>query len=86
MAAEVKGNVTILPPPKDEDELVGSGESWPRARINPAMLDMTMVGKPIQCPEETCETLKNVFEWRKYLTVQEAARYKYIIDVSVLSF
>ena len=83
-AQEVKGNVSILRPPKVgmEGEKVGNGESWLKARINPAMFDMTFGGRPIQCDESVCDRLRREYEWRRHMSVEDAARYKYIIDVS----
>lgn len=88
LAGDVKGSLKILPPPKagEEDQPVGVGETWSKARINPAMLDMTFGGRPIQCDPNVCDRLNKEYDWRRHMSVEDASRYKYIIDVSLCSF
>ncbi|THG96539.1 hypothetical protein EW145_g7761 [Phellinidium pouzarii] len=83
LTSSVEGDVTVLRPPRQGEELnqVGEGEKWSKARINPAMLDIAFSGNPVQCEGETCEELRAKFDWRKRMDTEESSRYKYIIDV-----
>ena len=64
------------------DGPVGHGESVPTSVLNAAFMDVSFVGKPLQCREPMCEELKQMFEWRRYQPWQDAWLYKYIMDVS----
>ncbi|KAL5507089.1 hypothetical protein ACEPAH_6545 [Sanghuangporus vaninii] len=83
MASSVDGDIKVLPPPKEgeENNQVGEGVKWPKVRINPAMMDISFAGSPVQCEEPTCEELKSQFDWRKRMDTSESSRYKYVIDV-----
>ncbi|KAI5120290.1 hypothetical protein M0805_005796 [Coniferiporia weirii] len=83
LASAVAGDVTVLRPPKKggEQYQVGEGEKWPRARVNPAMLDIAFSSGIVQCEEPTCSELATNFDWRKRMDTEEQSRYKYVIDV-----
>lgn len=83
MANSVEGEIVVLPPPREGEQLkpIGEGVKWPKARINPAIMDISFAGSPVQCEEPTCEELRNHFDWRKRMDTQESSRYKYVIDV-----
>ena len=83
MANSVDGDIQVLLPPKEgeENNQIGEGVRWPKARINPAMMDVSFAGSPVQCEEPTCEELRTHFDWRKRMDTSESSRYKYVIDV-----
>ncbi|KAL5485021.1 hypothetical protein ACEPAI_7663 [Sanghuangporus weigelae] len=83
MMNSMDGDIKVLPPPKEgeENNQVGEGVKWPKVRINPAMMDISFAGSPVQCEEPTCEELKSQFDWRKRMDTSESSRYKYVIDV-----
>jgi hypothetical protein len=76
------GNITVLPPPKDDRHRVGEGRSVKKSRYGPSMLDIAFAGAPLNCPAETCDILNQVFEYRKQQNIKTAGSYKYILDVS----
>ncbi|KAJ3507361.1 hypothetical protein NLJ89_g6348 [Agrocybe chaxingu] len=73
-------NMTVLMP-VDEGQRVGLGTDVRKAFWAPAMLDIAFAGEPSSCPPEMCERLEKIFEFRRYQSVGEAGRYKYVIDV-----
>jgi len=81
-ANERNGTVSVLQPRKSRNERVGPGKPTRKARLNPAMLDMTFVNKAHQCVSAVCETIDEEFEFRRYQDQAAAANYKYILDVS----
>lgn len=84
----VEGDIAVLPPPKEGEELnqVGEGVKWPRARINPAMMDVSFSGSPVQCEDHSCDEVRNQYDWRKRMDTEESSRYKYVIDVRNFDF
>ena len=83
LAYDVKGEIKVLHSPEVGEEIhqVGEGEEWAKARLNPAMMDVSFSGSPVQCEGATCTELVTDYDWRKRMDTQESARYKYIIDV-----
>ena len=79
-------NTTILMPLRDEKERIGHGVNVKKARYAPAMLDIFFAGQPLSCTPETCDVLKEVFEYRTPQNVKTAGNYKYILDVGRLLF
>lgn len=82
-ANDVRGSVQVLAPPKEGEELrpAGEGESWPKVRVFPAMLDISFAVGPVQCDEISCEELRRDYDWRRHMPIEESSRYKYVIDV-----
>lgn len=81
-------NVTVLVGVGSDDEgeqrggRVGDGLEMMKGRIAPAMLDVVFAKEPLNCAPDTCEELKNEFEFRRPQSVKMAGNYKYILDVS----
>ena len=86
MRNQVDGDIRVLRPPKPgaEDEQVGEGEDWPRARLNPAIMDVAFSGSTVQCEEPSCTEIRNEYDWTRYMDTQVSGRYKYVLDVSIL--
>ncbi|KAJ7171166.1 hypothetical protein C8R46DRAFT_1087853 [Mycena filopes] len=64
-----------------------SSHNVPRARLLPALLDVAFAGAaPLNCEPSQCAALGRMFEWRRAHDLQTAARYRYVLDVSVSSF
>lgn len=55
--------------------------SWPAAFINPAMIDVAFAGNPTGCRDRACKELGNEYEWRSSISIAQARRYKYVMDV-----
>lgn len=82
-ANERNGTASVLRPTKSRNERVGEGKLVAKARLNPAMLDVTFVHKPEWCtPPAVCEIIEEEFEFREYQDEAAAANYKYVLDVS----
>lgn len=62
-------------------EPLGKGTVVKKARWAPSMLDIGFSGRPISCDDATCDELVNMFEWKKYVSPENAGKYKYILDV-----
>jgi hypothetical protein len=75
-------NLTVLMPPKDENQKVGKGVPMKKGILGPVMLDVFFAGQPLSCAPETCEQLKQIYEYRQPQDVKTAGNYKYIIDAS----
>lgn len=84
MTNQVHGAVSVLRPPRagEEDIQVGDGEQWPRARLNPAIMDIAFSGNVVQCEEPSCSEARNEYDWKRYMDTHDSGRYKYVIDVS----
>ncbi|KAG1724298.1 glycosyl transferase family 90-domain-containing protein [Suillus paluster] len=81
IAQRTDGSVEVL---VMDDHGDGEGmkvEEMKKARMNPAMLDIAFAGSPSQCEPETCRELEEGFEWRRRMSVRDAGRYKYVLDV-----
>jgi hypothetical protein len=78
-------NLTVLMPTQD-GESVGSGVEMRKGRLSPAMLDVFFAGQPLSCAPETCDVLKDFFEYRKPQNIKAAGNYKYILDVRPFRF
>lgn len=83
MANNFTGFIHVLPSPKrgEENRTIGEGESWPKSRVNPAIMDIGFVDRPIACDEESCETLRESFDWKRKMPTDDSHNYKYILDV-----
>jgi hypothetical protein len=81
-ANERNGTVSVLQPTKSRNERVGEGQLVAKARLNPAMLDITFVGKPHSCTDAVCETIEEELEFRNWRNPGVAGHYKYLLDVS----
>jgi hypothetical protein len=83
-ANERNGTAPVLPPTKSPSERVGEARLIAKARLNPAMLDVTFIHKPHSCTPEVCEIIEEEFEFRDWQNEATAANYKYVLDVSAL--
>lgn len=83
-ANERNGTAPVLPPTKLPNERVGEARPIAKARLNPAMLDVTFIGKPHSCTQSVCEIIAEEFEFRDWQDEATAANYKYVLDVSNL--
>ncbi|KAF8487546.1 glycosyl transferase family 90-domain-containing protein [Gautieria morchelliformis] len=63
------------------DGAVGFGDPVRASTLNAAFMDVSFVGKPIQCIEPVCTELKRMFQWHPYQSWQDAWMYKYIMDI-----
>ncbi|KAF8154717.1 glycosyl transferase family 90-domain-containing protein [Crassisporium funariophilum] len=80
-ANELEGTINVLPPNRTRSEKVGDLREIRKARINPAVMDITFAGNPIACSPEVCELLEDLFPWRDIQSAADAGKYKYVIDV-----
>ena len=87
MANQVEGEVVVLRPPREgeEDQQVGEGERWPRALLNPTIMDIAFSGNVVQCEDVSCDEVRNEYDWKRYMDTHESGRYKYVIDVSIFN-
>lgn len=85
MATRRGGETRVLLPPRNRDAAVGQGETLSTSALNAAYMDVSFVGKPIQCRDSACGELQRMFEWRKYQSWGDAWMYKYIMDVSLFN-
>lgn len=81
-ANDVEGEINVLLPPLKRDDPVGESISVSRSKINPALFDIAFAGKPLQCPEDYCEEIEYMFDWRKFQDTRGASKFKYVLDVS----
>jgi hypothetical protein len=74
----------VLRAPEGNDERVGEGEDVGRRAWVGALMDVAFTGRAVNCDEEKgqCRAVEEMFEFRRGHEAAEAARYKYIIDVS----
>jgi len=86
MAQRPVGNVEVLVGDAEgEGDEEGMGvrvEKVKKMRLNHAMLDIAFAGSPNQCEPETCKEIEEMFDWRRTMSVREAGKYKYVLDVS----
>ncbi|KAG6907688.1 hypothetical protein DXG01_007791 [Tephrocybe rancida] len=85
-ANDLNGTSNVLIPGRIDDEgwqRVGGGTTVKKALINPALLDVAFVGKPLGCNVQFCRFMETEFEWRKYREFheKEAVQHKFILDV-----
>ncbi|KAL0958786.1 hypothetical protein HGRIS_014107 [Hohenbuehelia grisea] len=80
-ANDQSGTVSVLLPPEDESEAVGTGTEMAKGLLNPLMFDIAFAGQPIGCAEETCEQLADLFDWERRQSIAEAGQFKYIFDI-----
>lgn len=83
-ANERNGTANVLRPTKTRNERVGEGDPTRRARLNPALMDVTFAGQPGGCSPSVCEIMKKEFVFREMQDRAEAGNYKYVLDVSGL--
>jgi hypothetical protein len=79
-ANERNGTASVLQSTKSRNDRVGEGRQVTKARLNPAMLDVTFV--PNSCPPAICEILGDRFEGN-WQDAAAAGNYKYVLDVSI---
>ena len=80
------GNVKVLVSDAegegDEERENVKVEKVKKIRLNHAMLDIAFAGSPNQCEPETCKEIEEMFDWRRPMSVRDAGKYKYVLDVS----
>jgi hypothetical protein len=85
-ANDYRGMLDVLPPDRARNEMMVDVREMLKSRINPAVMDVAFAGKPILCESDMCEILEEDYQWRERQSNREAGNYKYVIDVSGLSF
>ena len=85
-ANDYRGVLDVLPPDRAPNEKLVEVREMVKARINPAVMDVAFTGTAIACEPDTCKILKEDYQWRERQSLREAGNYKYVIDVSSLSF
>ncbi|KAF5353935.1 hypothetical protein D9756_007153 [Leucocoprinus leucothites] len=78
---QMDGEVDVLFPSPNRDDPVGESVKMARSKLNPALFDVAFVGSPLQCPEEYCHEIENMFDWRRYQDTRGAGKFKYVLDV-----
>jgi hypothetical protein len=78
-ANEHNGTASVLQSTKLRNDRVGEGRRLTKARLNPAMLDVSFA----VCELEDCEILGDEFLVGRWQDEAAAANYKYILDVSI---
>jgi hypothetical protein len=81
-ASQMEGDVNVLFPPLKRDDPVGEGMKVAKSKVNPGLFDIAFAGSPIQCPEDYCHVIEDMFDWRKFQDARGAAKFKYVLDVS----
>ncbi|KAL1749086.1 glycosyltransferase family 90 protein [Schizophyllum fasciatum] len=83
VANELEGVLEVLDAGRGADEAVGEPVGVRKALLNPAVMDVAFAGTPHSCDEAagTCAEVQRDFEWRAYQTAEQAADYKYILDM-----
>ncbi len=76
-------NATIVVPLRSREKPVGEGELVRKARYATAILDMVLSDDPGKCDPDLCEGLVRLYNFTKWRSQKEHARYKYYFDVSV---
>lgn len=84
LANEHSGNISVLHS-RDKNERIGEAETFRKAKLNPAMMDMAFADHAHSCEETVCKTIEEEYEFRKHQTVEKSGSYKYIMDVSTLA-
>ena len=85
-ANDFKGILDVLPPDRFQNEQLVEMREMMKSKINPAVMDVAFGGVPILCTPDVCEILKEDYQWRGRQSAREAGNYKYVIDVSGLTF
>ena len=85
-ANDYGGILDVLPPNRAQNEELVEMIELVKARINPAVMDVAYAGEPISCEPEICEIMREDYQWREWQSDKQAGNYKYVIDVSSLSF
>lgn len=80
---DLHGILKVLSPNKTKDEQVGEPLEVRKARINPAAMDIAFGGQPLACSDDVCDVLEEIYPWRKRQSLNEAGRYKYVLDVRI---
>lgn len=83
-ANDFEGTLSVLLANRTRNEAVGEPRELRKARINPAVMDIAFAGKPISCSPPMCDLLERIYPFRGKQSIQEAGRYKYVMDVSPL--
>lgn len=82
LANNMVGTVDVLRSPLNSSERVGEPIRLRKAHVNTEMLDLQFSGKAGSCSPRLCDELEKVYDWRRYQSIKEAGRYKYVFDVS----
>jgi hypothetical protein len=85
-ANDYRGILDVLPPDRARNEKLVEMRGMVKARINPAVMDVAFAGSVLGCEPDVCKVLKEDYYWRERQGHKEAGNYKYVIDVSGLSF
>ncbi|KXN85628.1 Beta-1,2-xylosyltransferase 1 [Leucoagaricus sp. SymC.cos] len=78
---KMEGEVDVLFPSPNRDDPTGEGKKVARSKLNPALFDVAFAGAPLQCPEDYCDEIDQMFDWRRFQDTKGASRFKYVLDV-----
>jgi hypothetical protein len=84
LAQRPKGTADVLVSDGDGEGETVRVERLKKMKLNHAMLDIAFAGNPGQCEPDACRELQEIFDWRRTMTVREAGKYKYVLDVSLV--
>ena len=84
-ANEREGAAFVLRPTESRNERIGKGKLLSKARINPAMMDVTYAEEPHSCDPELCKLIKEEYAFRGRQSLKAAGLYKYVLDVSAFA-
>lgn len=79
------GQLEVLPAPLSgrsgatlEDKMITA----PARKLNSKMFDVAFAGEPIQCGQQTCQELRDEYDFKpEHMTFENALAYKYVLDV-----
>lgn len=75
--------IEVLRPTESRNEPVGRPLPRSAGRLSAEKMDVAFAGSPIQCTQEMCPLLEQLFNWRDYMGYEESLQYKYLLDVSL---
>ncbi|KAL1682640.1 glycosyltransferase family 90 protein [Schizophyllum commune] len=71
----------ILNPAPKRDQRVGPPQLHDSGPVNWEMMDVAFAGNAHACSPEICDIIEDTYEFADYQSIQEAANYKYIMDI-----
>lgn len=76
------GTKMVLNSTMSATERVGKPREVRNAYMNPAMFDIAFAGEPLACSPGICDSLQSIYTWREVQSLNDAGKYKYVLDVS----
>lgn len=81
LANRKHGNISLLLPTENEDDVVGEPQDWSLADLNEAFMDVAFTSVH-QCSDEAiCERIQREYRVGKPVYEEVAKKYKYIMDI-----